>query len=262
MLMLSAKAFTSITMLNLPLVIFTLLLCDGGVAMVHAFIVGTTSAALNNNCAQTHHRFRLSLSLGDYTVELQKPLGIILQERDNSSGGVQVKELVDGGAAATHSSDIVPCDVLLQVNDMDVSTLDFDSVMDVLISLDETSLVELTLGDGLGQLDMPKNVVKQLKTTEDAFFIDAVVRKAVREIRKRNNILGDLINVEVIIGAGVQDEGKQGQARFFALFSTDGVSSYSCNVSATGRCRDDGSIDIVNLSAAKDEGLGQTYQFI
>ena len=196
------------------------------------------------------------------TVELQKPLGIILQERDNSSGGVQVKELVDGGAAATHSSDIVPCDVLLQVNDMDVSTLDFDSVMDVLISLDETSLVELTLGDGLGQLDMPKNVVKQLKTTEDAFFIDAVVRKAVREIRKRNNILGDLINVEVIIGAGVQDEGKQGQARFFALFSTDGVSSYSCNVSATGRCRDDGSIDIVNLSAAKDEGLGQTYQFI
>ena len=255
-------SFASITMLNLPLVIFTLLLCDGGVAMVHAFIVGTTSAALNNNCAQTHYRFRLSLSLGDYTVELQKPLGIILQERDNSSGGVQVKELVDGGAAATHSSDIVPCDVLLQVNDMDVSTLDFDSVMDVLISLDETSLVELTLGDGLGQLDMPKNVVKQLKTTEDAFFIDAVVRKAVREIRKRNNILGDLINVEVIIGAGVQDEGKQGQARFFALFSTDGVSSYSCNVSATGRCRDDGSIDIVNLSAAKDEGLGQTYQFI
>ena len=200
------------------------------------------------------------MALGDYTVELQKPLGIILQERDNSSGGVQVKELVDGGAAATHSSDIVPCDVLLQVNDMDVSTLDFDSVMDVLISLDGD--VRLTLGDGLGQLDMPKNVLKLLKTTEDAFLIDAVVRKAVREIRKRNNVLGDLINVEVIIGAGVQEEGKQGQARFFALFSTDGVSSYSCNVSATGRCRDDGSIDIVNLSAAKDEGLGQTYQFI
>ena len=252
MLMLSAKAFTSITMLNLPLVIFTLLLCDGGVAMVHAFIgIGTQ-----------HPVDPLKMALGEYTVELQKPLGIILQERDNSCGGAQVKELVDGGAAATHSSDIVPCDVLLQVNDMDVSTLDFDSVMDVLISLDETSLVELTLGDGLGQLDMPKNVVKQLKTTEDAFLIDAVVRKAVREIRKRNNILGDLINVEVIIGAGVQDEGKQGQARFFALFSTDGVSSYSCNVSATGRCRDDGSIDIVNLSAAKDEGLGQTYQFI
>ena len=242
-------------------VIFTLLLIyDGSMTMVHAFIGTSTSTALNN-CAQTHNRFHLSLALalGDYTVELQKPLGIILQERDNGSGGVQVKELVDGGAAATYS-DIVPCDVLLQVNDSDVSTLDFDSVMHIL-SLDKDKC-RLTLGDGLGQLNMPKNVVKQLKTTEDAFFIDSVVRKAVREIRKRNNILGDLISVEVIIGAGVQEEGKQGQARFFAIFSTDGVSSYSCNVSATGRCRDDGSIDIVNLSAAKDEGLGQTYQFI
>ena len=90
-------------MLNLPsLVIFTLLLIyDGSIPMVHAFIGTSTSTALNNNCAQTHHHFHLSLALGDYTVELQKPLGIILQERDNGSGGVMVKELVDGGAAAT-----------------------------------------------------------------------------------------------------------------------------------------------------------------
>ena len=67
----------------------------------------------------------------------------------------------------------------------------------------------------------------------------------------------------MIIGAGVQEEGKLGQTRFFAIFSTDGVSSYSCNVSATGRRKDDGTtIEIVSLSAAKDEGLGQTYQFI
>ena len=65
----------------------------------------------------------------------------------------------------------------------------------------------------------------------------------------------------MIIGAGVQEEGKLGQTRFFAIFSTDGVSSYSCNVSATGR-RKGKTIEIVSLSAAKDEGLGQTYQFI
>mmetsp|Transcript_38630 Transcript_38630/g.80969 ORF Transcript_38630/g.80969 Transcript_38630/m.80969 type:complete len:252 (-) Transcript_38630:2808-3563(-) len=214
---------------------------------------------------QHHHSTSpLSMALGDFTVELQKPLGIILQERDNDSlGGVQVKELVEGGAAATTTS-IVPGDVLLQVNDSDVSTLDFDSVMDLLISLDDSSPARLTLGDGLGQLDMPKNVLKLLKTTEDAFFVDGVVRQAVREIRKRNNKLGDLLNVEVVIGAGVQEEeeGKRGQVRFFAIFSTGGASSYSCNVSATGLRLEDGKIEIVYLSAAKDEGLGQTYDFI
>ncbi|KAL7544699.1 hypothetical protein ACHAWF_008070 [Thalassiosira exigua] len=135
--------------------------------------------------------------------------------------------------------------------------------MDRLTSLDEDRWVRLTLGDGLGQMDMPKNVAKQLKTNEEALFIDAVVRQAVRELRKRNNKLGDLLRVEVIIGAGVRDEGKRGQARFFVIFSTDGgVTSYSCNMSATGLRQGDGTIEIGSLSAAKDEGLGQTYQLI
>mmetsp|Transcript_700 Transcript_700/g.1625 ORF Transcript_700/g.1625 Transcript_700/m.1625 type:complete len:85 (-) Transcript_700:271-525(-) len=77
----------------------------------------------------------------------------------------------------------------------------------------------------------------------------------------------------MIIGAGVQtsnndvdgNEEKRGMVRFFAIFSTDGVSSYSCNVSATGVARERGGeerIDIVALSAAKDEGLGQTFEFV
>ena len=201
------------------------------------------------------------MALGDFTVELHKPLGIILQERDNGKG-VQVKELVKGGAADTQS-DIVPGDVILQVNDIDVSTLDFDSVMDILISLDDSTPARLSLGDGLGVMDMPKNVVKLLKSEEDAYFIDAVVRQAVREARRNNSKVGDLLKVDVIIGAGVQDEGRRGQARFFAIFSTDGgFSTYSCNVSATGLRREDGSVEIVSLSAAKDEGLGQTYEII
>ena len=224
---------------------------------VHCF-VGVKPIAGAQSCKQLHNTPSLSMALGDFTVQLQKPLGIILQECDDTNG-VMVKELVDGGAAS--NSQIVPRDILLQVNGIDVSKSGFDSVMDLLLSLDESSPVSLTIGDGLGQLDMPKNVIKLLKTTEDAFFIDAVVRHAVREIRRRNKILGDLLNVEVIIGAGVQEEGKLGQTRFFAIFSTDGVSSYSCNVSATGRRKDD-TIEIVSLSAAKDEGLGQTYQFI
>ena len=196
----------------------------------------------------------------DFTVELEKPLGIILEEREIGGGGVRVKELVPEGTAEA-SSNIVPGDVLLQVGESDVSAYNFDMVMDLLVAA--SSPVHLKLGDGLGMMDMPKNVLNRLKTKEEAFFIDAVVRQAVREIR-RNGRLGDLVKVEIIIGAAVKEQGKRGLVRFFAIFSTDGVSTYSCNVAATGeRENDDNSkIKIVSLSCAKDEGLGQTYDLI
>ena len=242
--------------MHLLLVLIILSCCKGA----YAFIYNGNKPPLSNlNGIFIHPQTSTSLSaLGDYTIELEKPLGIILEERGNGSGGVKVKELVEDGNAA---NSIVRGDVLLAVGEVDTSSLDFDTVMETIISCD--SPVRITLGDGLGVLDMPKNVVKQLKSTEDAFLIDAIVRQSVREMRRRTNILGDLLNVEVVIGAGVQEDGKTGQTRFFAIYSTDGgVSSYSCNVSSKGRRLDDDSIEILSLSAAKDEGLGQTYQFI
>lgn len=201
-------------------------------------------------------RVALSMALGDYSIILEKPLGIILEERGKDRGGVQLKEIVEGGAA--ESTKMVSGDVLLQVNDIDVANYDFDSIMNLLISTEGS--MALTLGDGLGQMDMPKNVVKFLKSTEDAYFVDAVVREAVRECRRRCKKLGDLLQVEVIVGAGVKEI--RAQVRFFAIFSTDGVTTFSCNVSATGVRQRDGSIQIVALSCAKDEGLGQTLDII
>jgi hypothetical protein len=246
---------------SLPLLLIVTLV---GTTSTRAFPVGGTTIIKR----QQPHPF-MSMALGDFTVELEKPLGMILEERKagGGSGGVRVKELVPDGAAA--STKMVPGDVLLQIDQTDVSSSDFDSVMDLLISAQKT--VTMTLGDGLGQLNMPKNVVKTLKTPEDAFFVDAVVREAVREIRRKGRRLGDLLQVEVIIGVGVKEqEGKRrAMVRFFAIFSTDGVSTYSCNVSATGvRAQDDddnyddSNIEIVSLSCAKDEGLGQTYDLI
>ena len=217
-----------------------------------------------------HHRsvqHQLLMCLGDYTVSLDKPLGLILEERgdDSSNGGVYVKEVTENGsaAAAAASTQIVPGDVLLRVNDQDVSKQDFDTVMDRLIVA--PSPVTLVFGDGLGVLNMPQNVVRQLKTTADAYFIDAVVRQAVRTLR-HDARLGQVQHVEVIIGAGVPKEGR-GLVRFFATFTTDGgISSYSCQVSATGvaRNKDDKNTDIqiVALSCAKDEGMGQTIDLI
>lgn len=207
----------------------------------------------------------MRMALGDYVVEVPKPLGMVLEERapGQAPRGVKVKELFPNGHASKTGL-IVPGDVLLRVGDQDVTNADFDTVMGMLVT--PTDTVRLSLGDGLGQLDMPKNVVKLLRSTEDAYLVDAVVREAVREIR-RSGKMGSLLRVEVVVGAGVRrgndDAPTRAQTRFFAILSTDGeVSSYSCNVAATGVQWQDGTIQIVALSCAKDEGLGQTFELI
>jgi hypothetical protein len=205
------------------------------------------------------------LGLGEYAVILSKPLGMILEEREGG-GGVCVKEVSKENGNAWNTEIVAPGDVLLTINQQDVSNADFDAVMDLLAAAEDP--VSLTLGDGLGQLDMPRNVAAQLKTSEDAFLIDAVVRQAARELR-RDGRLRALLGVEVVVGAGVQMNGELGSARFFAIFSTDGVTSYSCNVSAAGvRVGDVDDISsspqvkIRSLSCAKEEGLGRTYDLI
>ena len=260
------------------------------------------SRSSNNIGGGEHHVVVLNLGLGEYSINLEKPLGMILEERGNNGSstvtgiigtGVQVQEVIKDAAAAGSawkSGLVAPGELLLQIDGVDVSQSDFDSVMDILTSTTTTTTttssststsntVNLIFGDGLGQLDMPKNVLQRLETTEDAFFVDAVVRQAVREIR-RDGRLGDLLNVEVVIGAGINNNSGnsdnnntiRGMVRFFAIFSTDGVTTYSCNVSATGIRKIDNNnnnnndknddIKIVSLSCAKDEGLGRTFDLI
>ena len=100
-------------------------------------------------------------ALGDFTVELEKPLGVILEEEEASGrgGGVRVESLVAEGAAAA-SGAISPGDTLLKVGDEDVSSFGFDDVMDLLAAA--PTPLRLTLGDGLGRMDMAKNIAKTL----------------------------------------------------------------------------------------------------
>ena len=200
-------------------------------------------------------------ALGDFSLELEKPLGVILEERAiGGGGGVRVDSLMPDGAAAA-SGAVAPGDVLLKVGAVDVSNLDFDSIMDLLAASPDR--LQLTLGDGLGRMDMAKNVAKTLEP-EQAFFVDAVVRAAVREARRKGTV-GDVESVEIVIGAGFQENGQQCLVRFFAIFSRDGgVSTFTGQVSATGvRSKDgDGKVEIRKLSVAKDEGLGQTLDLI
>ena len=73
-----------------------------------------------------------------------------------------------------------------------------------------------------------------------------------------------MLRVEIVVGAGVQRDGSV-KVRFFGIFSTSGgdFDTYSCNVSATGRRREDGGgIEITALSCAKDEGWGRTIDLM
>lgn len=199
--------------------------------------------------------------LGEYTVSLTKPLGIILEEREAGKPGVQVASLVEGGAADA-SGTIVKGDALVALEGTDLTQADFDTAMDALIAAPDDRLLDITLSDGLGRMDIAKNLAKSL-SAEEAIFADATVRAAVRQVRKIGTQLGDLLSVEIVIGAGVRDNGKTCQVRFFAIFSTDTVSTYSCSVSATGSKGTNGDdIEITQLSCAKDEGWGQTYDLI
>ena len=214
----------------------------------------------------------LKLGLGDYSIDLEKPLGMILEEREGENSGVKVQEVLrddESAGSAWKTGKVAPGEILLGIDGADVSRSSFESVMDVLVNSDgSTTTTNLLMGDGLGRFDMPPNVLKRLASPEDAFFVDAIVREAVRQIR-RDGRLGDVLQVEVIIGAGINKADKdRGMVRFFAIFSTDGVSTYSCNVSATGirksgsGSNENSSIQIVSLSCAKDEGLGRTYDLI
>lgn len=207
---------------------------------------------------------RLFMATGDYSVSLYKPLGIVLEEREASGdrGGVLVKSIAVGGAAEA-SGEIGVRDVLLKVGDDDVTKSPYDDIMDMLIGAPQDQPITLTLGDGLGVMDITPNLAKQLKPDE-AVLADAVVRSAVREIRRdvrARSPLGDLLSVEIVLGAGVRKDGRC-LVRFFGIFSTDFVTTYSCNISATGSADADGNIALSSLSCAKDEGWGQTIDLI
>jgi len=132
------------------------------------------------------------IGLGEYYVSLA---GSGIRRTRRRRGG-QVASLADGAIASG--------DVLLDVDGNDsASTASFEEVMDRIAAV-ESPFMALKFSDGLGRMDMPKNVPSQR--------------------------IGQFLKVEVVIGGAVRDDGRC-LVRFFAIFSNDGgASTYSCNV--------------------------------
>ena len=207
-----------------------------------------------------------------FSVSLPKPLGLMLEERvAGASGGVEVGSTVEGSAAEKCGL-LQPGDVLLRVGETDVSGMSFDEVMEALVGTPSPvslTMARATYEDDDKPLDITPNLAKSLKP-EDAVLVDRTVRAARAALRASpgaSRQLGRLLRIEIIVGAGVQKGSGEIKVRFFAIFTTGGASSYSCNVSATGRPSEGdadgaGAIEIVKLSCAKDEGWGNTVDLL
>lgn len=86
----------------------------------------------------SHHKdFVDSMDEANYVaVELVKPMGIIFEENDSEYGGIFVQSLKEGGAAAENGV-LKPGDQLVAVGTKNVSGLDFDDALGVIIDSPE-----------------------------------------------------------------------------------------------------------------------------
>ena len=115
-------------------------------------------------------------------------------------------------------------------------------------------------------LDVTPSVAKQFQNNvAGAVLVDKTVTAAFEELKINEQALtelGEPIKIEQCVGAGVQPNGDV-KVRVFIIFTkSGGASSYSCNVSATGKPIEGGGVEIIKLSCAKDEGWGRTIDVI
>ena len=97
--------------------------------------------------------------LPSYGLTLAKPLGLAFEERDDGCTGLLVTEAVPGGSAAKDGT-IWPGDLLLEVCGRDVSGMEFDDAMAVL--LDAPERCDLSFGRQRGRaaaLQFPDRLV-------------------------------------------------------------------------------------------------------
>ncbi|KAL7447840.1 hypothetical protein ACHAWC_000144, partial [Mediolabrus comicus] len=81
------------------------------------------------------------------SLQLEKPLGLILEEAsDASNSGVIVTQVNEGGSAYNSpSASSLPNSKIVKVMDVDVSSMGFDDVMDVIVDAPSPLVVEFAL---------------------------------------------------------------------------------------------------------------------
>lgn len=186
----------------------------------------------NSRVAET----RLFSSAETLSLQLEKPLGLILEEDDVSGSGVIVTQVNEGGSAyeSPDASKLIGSKIQ-SVTGKDVSTLSFDDVMDVIVGADSPLDVVFALKNGAS------GAVEETVAPEDeeevgyAIGTDVLITVKQPEANKADIVLnakvGDnlrkalLSNKEIELYRGIKKKlgncGGGGQCGFCAVELTD-----------------------------------------
>ena len=119
------------------------------------------------------------------SLELEKPFGLILEETDDESGGVMVESINDGGSAALCGIDLIGRK-LMKVDDVDVTELNFDEVMDLIINAESPVDVEFN-----GPNSLPVGTPVSITVEQDGketITIESNVGQNLRQVLLENNV--------------------------------------------------------------------------
>jgi len=127
------------------------------------------------------------------SVQLEKPLGIILEEvEENSPQGVKVEEISDAGSAyASEYRDQLIGLKVAQVGETDVTSMAFDDVMDCIINSPSTVTILFEVADEPVEPQFTIGTTVQIKVIQDGNedkTIDAKVGENLRQTLLDNKV--------------------------------------------------------------------------
>jgi len=164
------------------------------------------------------------------SIELEKPLGIILEEiEENAAKGVKVEDLSDAGSAyaSEYRSQLVGAK-LLSVNGQDVTTMVFDDVMDCIINAPSPVNVSFDTGDMDGEDNEENDSVVQydVGTTVEIKVIQEGNADKIISAKVGDNLRKTLLENNVELYRGLKKKlgncGGGGQCTFCAVDFVEG----------------------------------------
>jgi ferredoxin len=182
----------------------------------HAFVV------MNSNQKVGMKKSTPSELAALLSMELEKPLGIILEEvEENAPQGVKVEELSDAGSAyASEYRDQLVGLKVMQVMDTDVSNMVFDDVMECIIDAPSPVNIAFEVADEADDVEAQVETF-ELGTTVQIKVIQECVEDKVIEAKVGDNLRKTLLENKVELYRGLKKKlgncGGGGQCTFCAV---------------------------------------------
>ena len=179
------------------------------------------------------------------SVELERPLGLILEEvEEGGAKGVYVLELSeDGSAAASEFKNQLVGLKLGRVENTDVTTLDFDSVMDRLIAAPSPINLDFIVGSD----DVEDGIVSSSPNTEEIDLFPVGTAVAIK-------VLGEKEEPETIIEAKVGDNLRK-------TLQENNVEVYKGLKQKLGNCGGAGSCTFCAANFIESEGWSERSEY-